>query len=109
MCEQGADRVQGVRLYRLDYLDVGPGGNRDRAVAQDPLQRCRLHAHREEQGGAGMSKSSCTPVACVSCNAETFLPGVVATDLATQHHGTDANKRDGARQLGRLNVDDLDL
>ena len=49
------------------------------------------------------------PVACVSCNGETFLPGVVATDLATQHHGTDANKRDGARQLGRLNIADLDL
>jgi hypothetical protein len=38
-----------------------------------------------------------------------FLPGVVATDLDTEHGGTDANKRDGARQLGRLNVDDLQL
>ncbi len=36
-------------------------------------------------------------------------PGVVATDLDTEHGGTDANKRDGARQLGRLNVDDLQL
>jgi hypothetical protein len=34
---------------------------------------------------------------------------VVATDLATEHGGTDANKRDGARQVGRLNVDDLQL
>ena len=50
-----------------------------------------------------------TPVACVSCNGETFLPVVVVTDLDTEHGGTDANKRDGARQLGRLNVDDLDL
>lgn len=33
----------------------------------------------------------------------------VATDLDTEHGGTDANKRDGARQLGRLNVDDLQL
>ena len=49
------------------------------------------------------------PVACTSCNGETFLPGVVATDLDTEHGGTDANKRDGARQLGRLNVDDLQL
>jgi len=53
--------------------------------------------------------ASSTPVACVSCNGETFLPGVVVTDLDTEHGGTDANKRDTARQLGRLNVDDLDL
>jgi hypothetical protein len=32
-----------------------------------------------------------------------------ATDLATEHGATDANKRDGARQLGRLNVADLQL
>jgi hypothetical protein len=36
------------------------------------------------------------------------LRGLV-TDLDTEHGGTDANKRDAARQLGRLNVDDLDL
>jgi hypothetical protein len=35
--------------------------------------------------------------------------GVVATDLATEHGGTDANTRDVARQLGRLNVADLQL
>ena len=35
--------------------------------------------------------------------------GGLATDLDTEHGGIDANKRDGARQLGRLNVDDLDL
>jgi hypothetical protein len=35
--------------------------------------------------------------------------GVVATDLVTEHGGTDANKRDVARQPGRLNVDDLQL
>ena len=51
--------------------------------------------------------ASCTPLACVSCNGETLLPCVVATDLDTEHGGIDANKRDGARQLGRLNVDDL--
>mgnify|MGYP005803610745 CR=1 FL=1 len=33
----------------------------------------------------------------------------LATDLDTEHGGTDANKRDGARELGRLNVDDLQL
>ena len=38
---------------------------------------------------------------------ETFLAGVVVTDLDTEHGGTDANKRDGARQFGRLNVADL--
>jgi hypothetical protein len=53
--------------------------------------------------------ASCTPVACVSRNGETFLAGVVATDLATEHGGTDVNKRDGARQRGRLNVADLPL
>ena len=36
------------------------------------------------------------------------LRGLV-TDLDTEHGGTDANKRDAARQVGRLNVDDLDL
>jgi len=35
--------------------------------------------------------------------------GGLVTDLDTEHGGTDANKRDAARQLGRLNVDDLDL
>jgi len=48
-------------------------------------------------------------VACVSCTGETFLSGGVVTDLDTEHGGTDANKRDAARQLGRLNVADLQL
>lgn len=34
---------------------------------------------------------------------------VVATDLATEHRGTDANDRDVARQRGQLNVADLQL
>ena len=38
-----------------------------------------------------------------------FLAGVVVTDLDTEHGATDANKRDGARQRGRLNVAHLDL
>ena len=33
----------------------------------------------------------------------------LATDLDTEHGGTDANKRDGARQVGRLNEADLRL
>jgi len=33
----------------------------------------------------------------------------LATDLDTKHGGTGANKRDAARQLGRLNVADLEL
>jgi hypothetical protein len=33
----------------------------------------------------------------------------LATDLDTEHGGTDANKRDGARQVGRLNVAGLKL
>ena len=53
--------------------------------------------------------ASGTPVACVSCDGEAFLPGVVVTDLDTEHGGTDANTRDGVRQVGRLNVADLDL
>jgi hypothetical protein len=36
-----------------------------------------------------------------------LLLGVVATDLATEHGATDANTRDVARQVGRLNVADL--
>jgi hypothetical protein len=58
-----AHRVQGVTLYRLDNLDVGPGGHRDRAVAQDPLHRCRLHAHREEQAIAERPAQSADSVA----------------------------------------------
>ena len=30
--------------------------------------------------------------------------GVMVTDLDTEHGGTEANKRDVARQVGRLNV-----
>jgi len=37
------------------------------------------------------------------------VPHGVVTDLATEHGGTDADKRDVARQRGRLNVADLDL
>jgi hypothetical protein len=33
----------------------------------------------------------------------------LATDLDTEHAGTDANRRDGARQVGRLNVAGLQL
>ena len=47
--------------------------------------------------------------ASCTCNGETFLFGVVATDLDTELGGIDANKRDGARQRGRLNVDDPQL
>ena len=36
------------------------------------------------------------------------LRGLV-TDLATEHGGTGVNKRDAAKQFGRLNVADLDL
>ena len=35
--------------------------------------------------------------------------GGLVTDLDTEHGGTDANKRDGASQLGRLNVADVQL
>ena len=35
--------------------------------------------------------------------------GGLATDLAREHGGTDANKRDGARRRGRLNVADVQL
>jgi len=35
--------------------------------------------------------------------------GGLATDLDTEHDGTDANKRDGTKQFGQLNVADLQL
>ena len=35
--------------------------------------------------------------------------GGLVTDLDTEHGGTDANKRDAARQLGRLSIADLQL
>jgi hypothetical protein len=92
---------------------------RDRSVAiGSPTNQCRRpdvnapkRVFNDHDPGThnAFGDASCTPVACVSCNGETFLPGVVATDLDTEHGGTDANKRDGARQLGRLNVDDLQL
>jgi hypothetical protein len=37
------------------------------------------------------------------------VPLGLATDLDTEHGGTEANKRDGARQVGRLNVGGLQL
>ena len=41
---------------------------------------------------------------------ELHLPlGGLATDLDTEHGGTDANKRDVARHVGRLNAADLEL
>ena len=49
------------------------------------------------------------PVAGTSCNGETFLPGVVATDLDTEHGGTEANLAGRGEIAGRLNVDDLQL
>jgi hypothetical protein len=62
---------------------------------------CLGGARDEDQVDAGthnaFGDASCTPVACVSCNGETLLAGVVATDLDTEDGGTDANKRDGAR------------
>ena len=50
-------------------------------------------------------------VASTSRNAVWFRLwlGGLATDLDTEHGGTDANKRDGARQLGRRNVADVQL
>jgi hypothetical protein len=33
----------------------------------------------------------------------------LATDLDTEHGATDANKRDGTKQFGRLSVADLQL
>ena len=41
------------------------------------------------------------PVACVSCTGDTFLAGVVVTDLDTEHGATDANKRDAVKRAGR--------
>jgi hypothetical protein len=56
---------------------------------------CLGAARDEDQVDPGthnaFGDASCTPVACASCNGETFLPGVVATDLDTEHGGTDAN------------------
>ena len=52
----GAHRVQRVTLDGLDHLDIGSGGHRDRAVAQNPLHRYRLDLHREEQRGTRVPK-----------------------------------------------------
>jgi hypothetical protein len=42
---------------------------------------------------------------CRETATRPHLPlGGLATDLATEHGGTDANKRDAVRQGGRLNV-----
>jgi hypothetical protein len=47
---------------------------------------------------------------CRETATRPHLPlGGLATDLATEHGGTDANKRDAVRQGGRLNVADVQL
>jgi hypothetical protein len=58
--------------------------------------------------GAGTPRRG---VAHTQACASTLLtaPGVVATDLDTEHGGTDANKRDGRDSLAGLNIDDLQL
>ena len=84
-------------------------------VPTDRRRLPRMSATRPERQRSQTStlvnqgKGKPAPVACVSCNGETFLPGVVATDLDTEHGGTDANKRDVARQVGRLNAADLQI
>jgi hypothetical protein len=65
-------------------------------------------------GGLGSFRTSIQTTRLLLYIPETprrlHLPlGRVATDLDTEHGGTDANKRDVARQLGRLNVADLRL
>jgi hypothetical protein len=59
-------------------------------------------------GNAGL-RPPC--VASTSRNAVWFRLwlGGLATDLDTEHGGTDANKRDGPRQVGRVNVAGLQL
>jgi hypothetical protein len=41
--EQGAHRVQGITLHRLDHFDVGSGRHRDRTVSQNPLHGRRRY------------------------------------------------------------------
>jgi hypothetical protein len=83
-------------LIRLDQ----PIGVRPAARDEDQVDPATHNAFGD---------ASWMPVACVSCNGEPFLAGVVVTDLDTEHGGTDANKRHGVRRVGRLNVADLDL
>ena len=56
--------------------------------------------------GCGSGQAKCRRA---SGEAVALVLSVVATDLATEHGGTDANKRDLARQVGRLNVADLEI
>ena len=60
--------------------------------------------HRSWLGGVGRGAF------CGYMPGQLHLPvNGLATDLDTEHGAIDANKRDAARQLGRLNVADLDL
>jgi hypothetical protein len=65
-------------------------------VVSNSLRTSCLGAARDEdQVDPGTDNAfgdaSCTPVACASCNGETFLSVVVATNLDTELDGTDAN------------------
>jgi hypothetical protein len=74
-------------------------------------RRVQILSARPSAAGFG-EPGSCTryrlfPARLGSCPQPQRRRQRLATDLDTEHGGTDANKRDGARQLGRLNVDDL--
>ena len=80
---------------KYPYTDSGEFPASSRGERQSLPTSCLGAAGDEDQVDSGthnaFGDASWTPVACASCNGETFLPGVVATDLDTEHGGTDAN------------------
>lgn len=69
------------------------------------MRMCGALRARDVTGSRGEAVGHVARVAIM----EGFSGVGLATDLATEHGGTDANKGDAAGQLGRLNVADLEL
>jgi hypothetical protein len=89
----------GTKLGQSDGVcSIGARGSMLRHV-QHPSQRRERH-----QSGTVRRNPFCKTAGRLH-----ELLGELATDLATEHGGTDANERDAVRQLGRLNNAELQL
>ena len=85
-------------------------GHRPSGPALPPRHGVGLRGGRVCEGGRQAHPATRRPAHLRHADAPgAQRAGGVATDLDTEHGGTLANKRDGARELGRLNVDDLQL
>ena len=105
-----------ARMQAEELLAAGPPasqrlrGHRPSGAALPPRHGVGLLGGRVCEGGRQAHPATRRPADLRHAHAPgAQRAGGVATDLDTEHGGTDANKRDEARQLGRLNVVDLQL